>query len=111
MMEESNDIFVAGGDALVYLAKPMHKKNSTTFVRNHPLSTYVSYDRVFKPIPLYAPVNILDDSPLRPPPFLQLRTCLMGGLFLNEKTNKNIQISYSLKYKHSKKNSLRKSNR
>ena len=65
-MEESNDIFVAGGDALVYLAKPMHKKYSKTFVRNHPLSTYISYDRFFKPIPLYALVNILDDYPLRP---------------------------------------------
>ena len=32
----------------------------------------------------------------------------MDGLFLNQKTNKNIQISYSLKYKHSKKNSLQK---
>ena len=27
----------------------------------------------------------------------------MNGLFLNQKTNKNIQISYSLKYKHLKK--------
>ena len=26
-MEENNDIFLAGGDALVYLAGPMHKKN------------------------------------------------------------------------------------
>ena len=24
-MEENNDIFLAGGDALVYLPKPMHK--------------------------------------------------------------------------------------
>ena len=24
-MEENDDIFLAGGDALVYLAKPMHK--------------------------------------------------------------------------------------
>ena len=29
MMEENNDIFLAGGDALVYLAKAMHKKYST----------------------------------------------------------------------------------
>ena len=50
-------------------------------------------------LPLYAPVYILDD----PPPFLQLRTYLMDGLFLNQKTNNNIRISYSLKYKHSKK--------
>ena len=25
-MEENNDIFFAGGDALVYLGRPMHKK-------------------------------------------------------------------------------------
>ena len=50
------------------------------------------------PLPLYAPVHILDD----PLPSLQLRTCLMDGLFLKQKTN-NIRISYSLKYKHSKK--------
>ena len=30
MMEENN------GDALVYFAKPMHKKYSTTFVWGHP---------------------------------------------------------------------------
>ena len=47
MMEENNDIFLAGGDALVYLAGPMHKKYSTTIVWGHPFSTYVSYDRFF----------------------------------------------------------------
>ena len=57
------------------------------------------------PLSLYAPVHILDD----PPPFLQLRTYLMDGLFLNQKTNNNIRISYSLKYKHSKKNKFFKS--
>ena len=52
MMEENNDIFFAGGDALVYLAGPMRKKYSTTFVWGHPLSTYVSYERFFnKPFP------------------------------------------------------------
>ena len=50
------------------------------------------------PFPLYAPVHIVDDSL----PSLQLRTYLMYGQFLNQKTN-NIRISYSLKYKHSKK--------
>ena len=43
--EENNHIFIAGGDSLVYLAEPMHKKCSTTFVWGHPFSTYVSYDR------------------------------------------------------------------
>ena len=50
------------------------------------------------PLLLYAHVHILDD----PPPFLQLRSYLMDDLSLNQKTN-NIRISYSLKYKHSKK--------
>ena len=29
-MEENNDIFLVGGDALVYLAESTHKKYSTT---------------------------------------------------------------------------------
>ena len=32
MMEENNNIFLAGGDALVYLAEATHKKYSATFV-------------------------------------------------------------------------------
>ena len=50
-------------------------------------------------LPLYVSVNILDDPPQLP----LLSTYLMNDLFLNQKTNKNIRISYSLKYKHSKK--------
>ena len=42
MMVESNEIFLAGGDALVYLAVPMHTKHSTTLVWGHPFSTHVS---------------------------------------------------------------------
>ena len=56
------------------------------------------------PLPLYAPIHILDD----PPPFLQLRTYLMDGLFLSQKTNSNIRISYSLKYKNSEENKIKK---
>ena len=41
-MEENSDIFLAGGDALVYLAGPVFKKCSTTFVWGYPFSTYVS---------------------------------------------------------------------
>ena len=42
-MEENNDIFLAGDDALVYFAGPMHKKEySTTLVWDHAFSTYVS---------------------------------------------------------------------
>ena len=42
MMEEKNHIFLAGGDAVVYLAGPVDKKYSTTFAWGHPFSTYVS---------------------------------------------------------------------
>ena len=45
MKEENNNIFLAAGDALVYLAKPMHKKYSTKFIWGYPFSTYVSYDQ------------------------------------------------------------------
>ena len=45
MIEENNDIFLAGGAALVCLAVPMNKKYSTTFVWSHPFSTYLSWDR------------------------------------------------------------------
>ena len=40
-LEENNYIFLAGGDAPVYLAEPMHKKGSITFVWDHPFSTYL----------------------------------------------------------------------
>ena len=53
---------------------------------------------------MYAPAHILDDLPIpRPPPFPQLRMYEMDGLFLNQKTNMNIRISYSLKSKNSNK--------
>ena len=52
------------------------------------------------PLPLCTPAHILVDLPLFP----SLRTYLMGG----QKTNKNIRLSYSVKYNHLKKNSIRK---
>ena len=102
MMEENNDIFFAGGGALVYLAEPMYKKYSATFVWGNLFSTYVSYDRFFNPCTHLYTFWVT-------PPFPQLRTYLIDGLFLNQKTNKKIRISYSLKYKHSKKNYSQKS--
>ena len=102
MMEENNDIFLAGGDALVYLAESMQKQYSRKFIWGHPFGTYVSYDRFFNsPLP-YAPLHILYDSP----PFPQFCSYLMGSLCLNQKRNNNIRISYSPKYKHSEKNKL-----
>ena len=50
MTEENNDIFVAGDEALVYLAEPMHKKYSAIFVWDHPLSTYIYYERFVNPL-------------------------------------------------------------
>ena len=47
MMQESSDIFFAGGDALVYLAKTLLNKYSTAFVWGTPFSTYVCYDQFF----------------------------------------------------------------
>ena len=41
-MEKNNHIFLDDIDALVYLAVPMHKKYSKTFVWIRPFSTYVS---------------------------------------------------------------------
>ena len=51
-MEQNNDIFLAAGDALVYLSGPIHKKYSTTFVCSHPSSTCLSYDWYFNLLPL-----------------------------------------------------------
>ena len=61
-MEENNDIFIAGGNALVYLTESMHKK---AFVWGHSLSTYLPYDQSFNLLFLFTPVHILID----PPPF------------------------------------------
>ena len=38
-MEENNDIFLAGGDAPVYLAESVQKKYSTKFAWSCPVST------------------------------------------------------------------------
>ena len=81
MMEENNGIFLVGCDALVYLAEPMHKKYSATFVWGHPFSTYVSLTDFSTPLRTYEPVHILDD----PPPLPQWLTYLMDGLFLIQK--------------------------
>ena len=67
MIEENNDMFLAGGGALVYLTELMHKKYSTTIVRSHPFSTYVSYDQFFNHLSLYTPAHFLDDPTSIPP--------------------------------------------
>ena len=70
MMEENNDIFFVGGNALVFLAKPIHKKYSTTlFGAIHLVRTYL-VTKFSTPLLQYAPVHILHDPYLLP----QLRT-------------------------------------
>ena len=43
-IEENNDIFLACGGALVYLAELVNKNYFTTFVWGYPFSTYVTYN-------------------------------------------------------------------
>ena len=69
----------------------------------HLARTYLMTD-FSTPLLLYVPVHIFGD----PPPFPQLGTYLMHGLFLSQKANENIRISYSLKYKQSRKKILYK---
>ena len=44
IIAKNNDIFIAGGDALVYLTGTMHTKYSTAFGWGYSFSTYVFYD-------------------------------------------------------------------
>ena len=83
----------------MYFAKPMHKKYSTKFVWGYLVPTYHMTDFP-TPFPLYTPVNMI------PWMIPVLRTYLMDDLLLNQKTNNNIRISYSLKYKYSKKKKI-----
>ena len=85
MMEENNNIFLAGGNALLYLAKPVHEKYSTTFVWGHPFSRYVSYDQFFNSSPPVHTCTQFDD----PSPFPQLRTYLARSITRNSRNRRN----------------------
>ena len=63
------------------------------------VSAYVHMRRD-TPLPLHALAHILND----PPSFPQMLKYLMDGLPLRQKTNKNIRIWYSLKYKNLERN-------
>ena len=105
MMEENNDIFLDGVYALVYLANQRTKNiPQHLFEVIHLIRTYLMTD--FSTLSLCTNLYPFWMTPT--PPFLQLRTYLMDGLFLNQKTIKNIRISYSLKYKLWEKSCLRK---
>ena len=99
MMERKYDISLAGGDSLVYLAKLTHKKYSKhLFGSIHLVLKYLmtNFSTPFRCTQLYSFWMTSHPSPSIP----QLRTYLMDEQFLNQKTNKSIRISYSLKYKH-----------
>ena len=100
-MEENNNIFLAVGDALVYLAGPVHKKYSTTSVCGHPTSTYVSYDRFFNPRPpckhMYAfrvTVTIVGFFPKNY--FIHNRTYVLNNMTQMLQAGKNSNIKYDI---------------
>ena len=72
MMEDSNEIFLAGSDALVYLAVPLYKKYK--IFHNICLGLSIKYVRILGPI----------FQPPRPPlptSFLSLVSVSAVGLF------------------------------
>ena len=73
-MEENKAIFLAGGDALVFFAEPVHKKYSTTVFWGHPFSTYVSYDRFSNSSPAVRTCTHFEWPPSIPPV-----ACVLNG--------------------------------
>ena len=63
-------------------------------IKRDSVSAYVYIRRDTPCTQLYATVSILDESPS----LQQLHTYLIDGPFLNQKTYKDIRISYSLKF-------------
>ena len=66
-MEENNNIFLARGHVLVYLAELLHRKYSAKLFWGNPFSTYVSHDQFFNSPP---PVRHLYTFFHDLPPFL-----------------------------------------
>ena len=102
-MEENNDIFLLAVMLQCTWPKQCTKNNlQNLFGAIHLVNTFLMTD-FSTPLPLYAPVHILDDSPSIPPV-----VHVLNGWPISQPKN-NIQISYSLKYKHLKKNKFFKS--
>ena len=72
MMEDSNEIFLAGGDALVYLAVPLYKKYK--IFHNICLGLSIKYVRILGPI-------FQTPRPPLPTSFLSLVSVSAVGLF------------------------------
>ena len=81
--ERKQDIFLAFGDALVYLAKPMHKKYSTKLFWGNSFSKYVSYGQFFNSPP---PVRTCTHF-WWPPPIPQV-VYLLNGWLISQPKNK-----------------------
>ena len=97
-MEQNNDIFLADGDALVYLANHCTKDiPQQLFGVIHLVHMHLMTDFSI-PLPSFTHLYTFCIIPSIPPVGY-----LMDGLFFNQKINKNIRISYSLKCKHWKK--------
>ena len=102
MMEENIDIFLAGDDALVYLAGPMHKKKySTTFVWGHPFTTYISQDQFFNPTPPEKYMNAFRVTVtvvglLKKNSFKHNRTYFLKNMTQMLQVNKNSNFKYNL---------------
>ena len=60
-MEENNNIFLAGGDALMYLAEPTHKKYSAAVFGAINLVRMYLMTNFSTSLPKYISVNSLDD--------------------------------------------------
>ena len=84
--------------------KTRHYKTKMPLKHEKRYCKCVHTHKALHPSLLYAAVRVWDD-PSSPQ---QLRTYLIDGPYLNQKTYKDIRISYSLKYKHLKKNFFRK---
>ena len=99
MMEENNDIFLAGGDVLVYLAEPMHKKN----IPQHCLGPSIQCVRILGPIfqppssckHMYAFRVTVTVVALFQKILLNNRTYVLNNMTQMLQVNKNSNIKYN----------------
>ena len=107
MMEGNSNIFLAGGDALVYLTGSIYKMYSTIFVQGYPFSTYVCQDQFFTPPPL--PPSLVSIFTHLQQLLLQQgcskkfnRTYVLNNMTQMLQVNQNSNVKYNdVKMKHS----------
>ena len=102
--KKTTTFFLAGGDALVYLTKPVHKKHSQNcFGAIYLVRTYLMTNFSFP-----SSCAHLYTFLMTPPPFPQLCTYLMDGLFSTKKQITTFE--YRIHWKTFEKHKLFKSN-